>query len=290
MNKIFQKVNPSAMKPTLALSLLAAAALLLSACRALPAAPTAAPLEPSPTAAPPTALPRPTQAPSPTPSATPDPNAAPTAAAQSYAEALEKGDTTAAAGMLSEFSLTYANLTRGEAAAQLAANPASYTLLETSLLNENTALVGVRVSPADGSTAREETWVFRQENGRWLCNYANLIDTLSLDVEAQTTNGVTLKPRLLVRYSDHIRLEMLAQNQSGDVVVLGQPNEILATFHFGAETVEAEPVRIILEPKRSYPNAAIEVKGSFSAFPASVDIRTWKNYQTAPWFTFDLTR
>jgi hypothetical protein len=123
-----------------------------------------------------------------------------------------------------------------------------------------------------------------------LYNFANLIDTLTLDAAAQTTGGVTLKPRILVRYSDHIRLELLAQNQTNETVVFGQPNEILASFHFGDKTVEAETNRIILEPKRSYPTVTLEVKGSFASFPASVDVRTWKNYQVDPWFSFDLTR
>jgi hypothetical protein len=267
------------------------AALALAGCQGLPTAQSAVAQSSSPTAAPsPTALPRPTLRPTATATSLPDPNAAPLEAAKNLATALEKGDSAAVANLISEFSLTYAGLTRGEAAAQLSKTLASYTFGETRLLDDSAALVGVTISPKDGDPARAETWVFRQENGRWLYNFGNLIDTHTLGVSDQTTGGVTLKPSILVRYSDRIRLELLAQNQTNDTIVLGQPNEILAQFSFGDKTVEAEAAKIVLEPLRSYPSIVLEVKGEFTSFPTTVDIRIWKNYKVAPWFHFDLTQ
>jgi hypothetical protein len=195
--------------------------------------------------------------------------------------------------MLSQFSLTFAGMTRGEAEEDLrlkASDPAEYEILQAEFLAAETAAVDVKVLSAGRSNSHQETWIFRLENGRWLYNFANLIEVRTLDVEPQTTGGITLVPRRMALFSDHFSLELLAQNRTGEAVVLGQSNEILATFDFAGRKVTNEAVRVILEPLRSYPHVVVEARGEFRSFPLSVEIRTWKDYQVDPWYRFDLAR
>jgi hypothetical protein len=79
------------------------------------------------------------------------------------------------------------------------------------------------------------------------------------------------------------------QNGTNEAIVLGQPNEILATFSFGDQQVEAEKTRFIFDRLRSYPDTILDVKGLYTRYPDAVEIRRWKNLQTPPWFTFVLT-
>lgn len=132
----------------------------------------------------------------------------------------------------------------------------------------------------------DEWWAVRQESGQWRINRAKLIDYKTLDVPSQYTGGLTVKPRQITRYSDHLRLTMLVQNQSSGLIVLGQPNEVMATFLFGEEKIEAEQNRLVFAPLQSVPDAAIEVKGLYETYPDGVIIRQWKTVQEKPWFTF----
>jgi hypothetical protein len=279
--------------------------ILLAACQASPqrqaaatSLPTVVPVQPAavqPTAAQisaPTGTPQPTQAPAADPALQ---------AARAYAAALQDGDPSAAAGLLSNFSLMTANLTRGEAASQLQTRLANETFsvfqLEDPLpLDGRTTLVHAvyQLETSDVKTGEktrskvDEWWPLRQENGVWRYNYANLVDFVTLDVSEQTTAGLTLKPLRMTRYSDRIRLTFMAQNRTNDLIILGQTNEILAVFFFRGTRIEAEPTRLVFEPLRSYPDASLDVKGQFEAYPERVVIRQWKDYQVAPWFTFQM--
>lgn len=294
-------------------------ALVLSACqfsRALnrisPGQPTAAV---RPTSTPPS-LP-PTLDPSSTPKPTLAASATPTAAtapaeqaANAYFKALESKNYKQAAGLVSDFSLMVFSLTRSEVSDVLnsqavkGAQWSGFTVTGSQLFAENLVLVHVRFSrecqAADeackiglakdaGKTAVDEYWPFRLENGRWFYNWNNLVDFKTLDVSDKSLNNLTLKPTRLVRFSDRIELKLLAQNRSNEVIVLGQSNEILATFQFASQVVEASPVQYILEPLRSYPELTLTVAGLYPAYPGSVDIRKWKDYNVPPWFTFQLT-
>lgn len=282
--------------------------ILLAACQtASPAARLPAPTVP-PTPAPvsesiePTLAP--TSAPSPTapaPSATPG-DALAVKTVQDYFAALQNGDAQSAANLLSNFSLVVDGITRGEAAGALRAQIAQGSrwsdlkIMDTRPFDDKTTLVHLTYQqttrdPKTGQTTQtqqNEQWPLRLENGEWRYNRGNLIDFRTLQVTEQTTGGLTVKPRLLARYPDHIRLTLLVQNRSNDPIVLGQVNEVMAAFVFGGQTIEAEKTRFIFDRLRSYPNTAIDVKGLFTSYPDAVMIRQWKNVKAAPWFTFNL--
>ena len=97
-----------------------------------------------------------------------------------------------------------------------------------------------------------------------------------------------MTPTQITRYPDRYRLGLFVQNRTNDTIVLGQPNEILALFTFGDQTVEAEKDQLVFERLKTYPDAGIEVKGEFPDYPDQVDIRKWKNYNVAPWYSFSL--
>jgi hypothetical protein len=220
-----------------------------------------------------------------------------------YFAALQSADFKSAGELLSNFSLTVDGMTRGDGAAELqalAAQGAKWSDLQvkdTQVSDEKTILVHVLYllaskDPKTGavSTAqKDELWPVRLENSKWLYNRNNLVDYHTLDVDAKTTSGLTVKPRQLTRYSDHMRLSMLVQNGTNEAIVWGQTNETMAVFTFGSQQVEAEKTRLIFDSLRSYPEATIDIKGYFQTYPDSVVLRQWKNIKTAPWYTFQLS-
>lgn len=233
----------------------------------------------------------PTRRPAATATVTPLPASATVeVAARTYFAALQKKDFAEAAQNMSDFSLMIAGITRAQAADQLKRQNAgdgawsSLQVKESQKLDESTILVHVVYQ--SGSTAREEWWPFRLEKEQWLYNWNNLIDFKTLQIDGQTTGGVTLTPTKLVRYSDRIQLFLLMQNRTNDGMYFGHANETLALFQFGNKAVEAEPTRIILARLQSYTDQVIEVKGLFNSYPDSVEIRKWKSLQVPPWYVF----
>lgn len=300
-------MNP---KITVSIALLILSGLLLASC-ALPGTPGgAAQTGATPTVGPttpPTATPTraPTRTPLPTATPTLSPEQASLAAAEqaarAYFSALETGEYEAASNLVSNFSLVVFGMTRGDAASALAklrAGGAKWSDLEigeTIQAGETTCLVPVSYTLAgldkDGketSQTVEETWPFRLENKQMRYNWNNLVEFHTLDVPAQTLNGVTVKPVQANRFTDRFQLVLLIQNRTNNPVVFGQVNEILATFYFDGEAIQAEQTQTVFNPLRTVPDYKLEVKGSFERFPDSVEIRKWKNYDVPPWFTFQL--
>lgn len=279
----------------------------LAGCQAAPA-PTPIPQPPVAAPAPSaTARPAPTLPPTPeaaaTPTATPDQTGPAVEATKAYFSALQAGDYVAASGWISRFSLLPESLTPAAASAELQAqltDGQTWTDVQAlggQVFDAKTVLVHVTytLSRRDGQTGKEtaqavdEQWPVRREGSDWRVNRGKLIDYHTLDVPAQTTAGLTLQPKRLLRYSDHMRLVFLAQNGTNEAIVLGQPSEVLAAFSFGAQQVEAQPVRLVFDRLRSYTDAAVEIIGLFPSYPERVEIRRWKNVHEAPWFTFSLS-
>jgi hypothetical protein len=259
-----------------------------------------------------TPLPRPTKTPLPAPTATQDPLKVQAELAETrvkeYFSALEKQDFEKAADQVSTFSLTVFDMTRGDAVSFLGQQRADGTawsdleVVETTPADQQSQLVHVKYTLAGKTVAkdakagattetkdtRDEVWVVRLEAGDWKINWNNLIDYRTLDVDAQTLNGVTVKPVQANRFPDRIQLVMLVQNRTNAPVVFGQVNEILGTFYFSGQAIEAEKLQFVFNPLRSVPDFKLEVKGSFTTYPDSVEIRKWKTYNVKPWFTFQL--
>lgn len=296
------------------IALVVLASVLLSACQLQRIADrrAAAVAQTQPTQAPavvePAATAQPTQTPAPAATQTPTQDAqqvgviAAEQAARAYFAAVAAGDNQQAAGLLSSFSLMVAQMTRGDAAGALQAQKiagvrwADLHVGEIQVFDAQTILVNVSytetqkdpATASDRAETRQALWPLRLENGAWLYNWNNPIDFRTLDAHAQTTNNVTVMPVQLNRYSDRIQLILLIQNRSNEVVVFGQKNEILGTFHFGDQTVLADDTQMILNPLRSVPAASLEAHGLFTSYPDRIEIRTWKDYEVDPWYAFQL--
>jgi hypothetical protein len=296
------------MKNKLLIFVLINLALGLAACQ--PATPTAVLTATQPPAATPIPLPAaPTAAPAAIPSLAPSPTAAsadPVQGAEKtiidYFAALSAGDAKTAANLLSTFSLTHAATTRGDAQAEIKAGLAlgeqwsALQIKDAKVFDEKTVLVQVtyQKTSTDGKTGKltttpqDELWPVRLESGAWRYNRGNLIDFETLDVKERTLSGVTVKPQEIDRYSDRLSLVLLVQNATQDSVVWGSPSQILATFHWGSQAVQADQKVIVIDRLRSYPAVTIDASGLFATYPDAVDLVQFIHYTGGPWYTFEL--
>jgi hypothetical protein len=233
------------------------------------------------------------------------------ATVKAYFDALVNKDFSAAAQYVSVYSLSYAQLTRSDAAGKLLAlSKAGATwsdlqVLDSQLFSDGLVLVHVTYrinssatatptvqasaakTPATDVQLKDELWPVRLEAGQWLYNWNNLVDTRTVSVQSQTTEHITIKPTQLVRYSDRIELHFEMQNQTGDVVYFNQPYDSLAVFHFGDKAVEADKtLPVVISGLRTSFNEVIVVKGLYPSFPTWVEIHKWSGYVPNPWFSF----
>jgi hypothetical protein len=225
-------------------------------------------------------------------------------AVQDYFGALESQDFTTASKMISAHSLKISSMTTGDVLAELkkkSANGMTWSNLEitgSERFDANTVLVNVSytIGSVDSTTQEisqtqvDEIWAVRSEGSQWLVNRDNIIDVKSLDVAIQDQSGLSIQPTKMIRYTDKIRLVMLAQNTTGKDVYMGYSTQILATFYFGTESVDAVNVLTVLSNNRTYTAYSIDVAGLYDTYPDSVEIIKYVDYpQYAPWFTFTLT-
>lgn len=251
----------------------------------------------------------PTVDPSPIATDTPVPTATPvnvadiaTKTAQSYFNAVQSGDFVGASKLVSAFSLRVASMTAGDVQSALAQQQqngvqwSNFQIKDSQVFDPQTVLVHVtyQVTSKDAKTGKQvqttvdELWPIRLEVGNWLYNWGNVIDFQTLTVNAQTTAGLTLLPTQITRYTDRMVLTVLAQNSTNDPIVIGNQNQVLATFHFGDKTVDAVNTRYIFDALRGYPDVQITIKGLYTSYPDSVDIVKYVNLKVNPWFTFSL--
>ncbi len=221
---------------------------------------------------------------------------------QGYFTDLQNGNFNSASALLSAFSLLEANTTASQVADQLTQMKAQgyawsgLKVVDSQPFNASTILVHVQytLTAPDPKTnkpvqsQKDELWPVRQEAGQWLYNWQNIIDFNTLTVPVQEIYGLTIQPLQLTRYSDHLTMTVLAQNATSEPIVIGQPNEVLATFHFGSQSVDAVDTRYIIDSYRSYTNVNITVNGLYKTFPTSVDLIKSPSYPDQPWFTFNL--
>jgi hypothetical protein len=251
----------------------------------------------------PTPTPAPTDTPVPTPTAVTTSDLA-AGAAQKYFGFLQSGDFAAAAGMTSNLSRFAFKLTSSGIAAALTAEQqagaawSNFQVVGTQQFNATTTLVHVTYNLAtkDAKTgqvtqaAKDELWPIVLENSSWLYNWNNIIDFNTLTtVPYQAANGLTVTLLQVARYTDHMTLTLMAQNNSNDAIVIGSSSQILATFHFGGQSVDAASTQYVIDRLRGYSNIDVTVPGLFTSYPTSIDLIKYKNYPTEkPWFTFNL--
>jgi hypothetical protein len=251
----------------------------------------------------PTPTPGPTDTPAPTPTVlTPADLAVQTV--QTYFGDLQSGSFAAAAGLTSNLSRFAFKLTSADvvtALTQQQQQGAVWSNLQvqgTQVFNNSTILVHVtyQLAAKDSKTgkvmqtAKDELWPVSLENGQWLYNWNNIIDFNTLTtVPYQEVNGLTVTLLQVTRYSDHLTLTVMAQNNTNDPIVIGSANQILATFHFGGQAVDSANTQYVIDRLRGYSNIDITAKGLFTSYPTSVDLIKYKNFPTEkPWFTFNL--
>ena len=233
------------------------------------------------------------------------------AAARTYFAALQNKDFGGASQLVSIFSLSFAQMTRSDAADKLASLSKAGTtwsalqIVSSQVFNDSVVLVHVTyhtgstapatatpsskasATPAAASETKDELWAFRLENGQWLYNWNNLIDYQTLVVSSQVREHITIKLSQLVRYTDRIELHFMMQNQTSDVVYFVQPYDSLAVFHFGDTEVEADKsTPIVISGLRTSFDEVIVVKGLYTSYPDWVEIKKWKGYYPNPWYTF----
>jgi hypothetical protein len=245
-----------------------------------------------------------------------------TAAAVSQAKAyfadLQNKDFTAASKLISIVSLSYAGLTRSQAASSLQAQSlagatwSNLQIVDSQVFSDDTILVHVTytVSATSGipttasgpsapttasgpsattaTTQKDEIWAFRLEGGSYLYNWENFIDTKTVEVDAQTANHITLQPTKLVRFTDRLELHFIMQNKTSDVVYFVQSYDTLAIFHFGDQAVEASKNdnSIVISGLHTSYDEKIVVKGLYASYPTWVEIKKYTSYYPNPWYTF----
>jgi hypothetical protein len=278
---------------------------LLAGCQAAPAT------QPPPSAtllALPISTTRPTRLPTrapratvtPTPTGLPNQGAVQTA--RDYFAALQREDFSAAAEQVSAFCLAFNQMTAGDLADELGRQKAQgaawsgLQVVDSQVFDEKTVLIHVtyRLAGKDARTGAEthteqdELWPVRLENGQWRYNWSNVIDFKALRATPQLAEGLIVTPLQISRYSDKIRLRVLAQNTTAEDINIGLPNQVLATFHFGDQSVDAVNKHYFFNPYYSDENVYIDALGLFARYPQSVDILKYKTYITTPWYTFNL--
>jgi hypothetical protein len=171
----------------------------------------------------------------------------------------------------------------------------NFKIIDSQVWDKKTVIVHVTysetVQDAEGKpteTVKDELWPIRLEAGKWLYNWTNIIDYKTLVANSQQVGGLTMKPMELIRYTDKIRLVLLAQNDTNGAIVIGTANQILATFHFGSKSVNAVQTKYLFDAHRSYMDVYIDVIGLYKEFPDSVEIVKFTTTTAAPWYTFGL--
>jgi hypothetical protein len=266
-----------------------------------------------------------TQKPTATATATAVPvTAAAVSQAKAYFADLQNKDFTAASKLISIVSLSYAGLTRMQAASSLQAQSlagagwSNLQIVDSQVFSDDTILVHViytvgtttgtatpqatanatpeisanAVVQASATTTaaaqKDEVWAFRLESGSYLYNWGNFIDTKTVEVGAQTANHITLQPTRLVRFTDRLELHFMMQNKTSDVVYFVQSYDTLAVFHFSDQAVEAKNSdnKVVISGLRTSYDEKIVVKGLYTSYPTWVEIKKFDGYYPNPWYTF----
>jgi hypothetical protein len=245
----------------------------------------------------------PTATPEPTATAV-DPTSGAVQTAQGYFTAIETGDFSTASKLVSSFSLLANKLTAGDVVEALTQQKtagaawSNFKVAGSQVFDTQTILVHVTYtfSSTDAKsgktveTTMDEQWPFRLEQKKWKYNWTNIIDFETLGSNAKLSNGLTVKPLQMARYTDKIRLTVMAQNNTVEAIsVGGTTNQRLGTFHFGSQTVEAENTHYLFDAYRTYMSITIDVKGLYTSYPDAVELIRYGVTGTAtPWFTFAL--
>lgn len=258
-----------------------ALALLLAACQSQGPAPLA---------------PTPTNSPAPVNAATPTIVTAPAAeaAASSYMEALKNRDYDKATAAISDFSLSVFNSTRAAVRSGMDQTDKNgyrtldYRVLDSRLLNQQTALVRVTVKTQLGTQAPDTPtiWIpLRLENNQWRVNAGlsdgtKVIDNIQLSLQPQTLNEVAIQPVRLLWLTTGIKIFLNIDNTSNSkrVALWAYGKEPFATIHFNKtnDNVNGTGTGITFLTGQKYANISIDIPGFYINYPDSIDLLNWQ--------------
>jgi hypothetical protein len=202
-------------------------------------------------------------------------------------QALIKKDFNQAANLFSEYSLRLFDLTRQDIVMRYQTldfkgwKLVDCRRLESKKFDDQTILIHLLMKEQTGEQEPQyyDGWqALRLEEGQWLINWNDVIDTLPMAVESQTVNGVTLQPTQLIRYTDKIRLLFNVGNANKRAAFWDLAGQKVATFKIADQTVivrgmNETPFRI--DAENTYTGAYAEVPGLQTVYPTGVDLTNW---------------
>lgn len=169
-------------------------------------------------------------------------------AATTYLNALMNHQYADAAGSLSDYSLDILGTTRADAAAyfeqiDLAGAPQliGFEITGKQVLNRQTTLIEVvyTLQSGDADPTTIDTRIpLRLEDRTWKVNWGDIVDDLKLDkVEAQTINGLKVKPVQIIRRIDSTQVLFDAENTTSEVINWGKSGAKIARVTVDLDTV-----------------------------------------------------
>lgn len=236
-----------------------------------------------------TLKPSPTFTPSPT---TPAPKEA-VAVVQAYYEARIQSNYTRAASFISNYIINHSSMTR-EVFKQMEEDReyrygfklTEFKIIESRMLDSQTPLVHVAYKTTIDDSFQSTWEALREEDGRWRINVGGVVDFLDVTPQTQTVNGVTVWLRTVWREAEKIRVFIGVKNDNARWVVWGSYGLPDAVFHFEDKTLAATNVSgKRFEPFYNYGDlgASIELSGTFSIYPDSIDLNGWQmGQESAP--------
>lgn len=201
-----------------------------------------------------------------------------------YYEANRQRDYPKVASLVSDYSLTFLSMTREGVQSTLAKKDAEgwrildYRVLESKAVDPQKTLIHVQTKEtAKGEEGKiYDFWgALRQENGQWRMNIGALIDDMPLNLKPQTYKDVTVQPQHIIRYVDKMRLVLAIENNGERGCFWGWGDEPMARIHFRQNASDVTG-SVKVDPKKSYKDAFIDIKGFYPEYPVSIELVKWQ--------------
>lgn len=209
-----------------------------------------------------------------------------------YLDALVAADYATAAAQVSQYSLDLFGVTAQDVQDQLQKisdmgyKVVSYEITSTDQRNSQSAIISLKVTQQYSTEApyTSETVVpVYKEKGSWKVNWRNAIDHINLNVEAQTVNGVTVKPVRIIRFPDLFEFVIQAENTTTAPVYWGVVEDVIATTWVGDTEVNAAmslaipglDVPVSLDAAGKADKIDLYFTGEASEYPTKLIIKGW---------------
>lgn len=209
----------------------------------------------------------------------------PEKAYQAYFDAMRDNDFDQAVQWISSYSLQAEGWTRTDLRDNLkgawfgALRFQNLEILDVRHISADTAIIHDRITFQQGRlptpTVKEQWNSARLENGGWLVNAGDLLDTASISLPAKTVNGVTVRLLAIRRYTTKTRVDLQIENANRQVAWWGRGNMSRLILQSRDQTVEAPGPALRFEAQQPYPQVHIEIDQFLSNYPTYVELRNW---------------